>query len=48
MHTCYLCSSLLLSYPDDNIPTYAAIFTTMRSILHAQVGMFQGALYYVM
>ena len=26
MHTCYLCKSLLLSYPDDNIPTSAAIF----------------------
>ena len=26
MHTCYLCKSLLLSYPDDNIPTFAAIF----------------------
>ena len=26
MHTCYLCKSLLLSYPDDNIPASAAIF----------------------
>ena len=26
MHTCYLCKSLLLSYPDDNIPTSSAIF----------------------
>ena len=26
MHTCYLCKSLLLSYPDDNIPTSPAIF----------------------
>ena len=26
MHTCYLRKSLLLSYPDDNIPTSAAIF----------------------
>ena len=26
MHTCYLCKSLLLSYPDDNISTSAAIF----------------------
>ena len=26
MHTCYLCKSFLLSYPDDNIPTSAAIF----------------------
>ena len=26
MHTSYLCKSLLLSYPDDIIPTSAAIF----------------------
>ena len=26
MHTCYLCKAVLLSYPDDNIPTSAAIF----------------------
>ena len=25
MHTCYRCKSSLLSYPDDNIPTSAAI-----------------------
>ena len=26
MHTWYLCKSLLLLYPDDNIPTSAANF----------------------
>ena len=26
MNTCYLCKSLLLLYPDYNIPTSAAIF----------------------
>ena len=40
MHTCYPCKSFLISYPDDNIPTSAAIFVYIgafdiaRSVRH--------------
>ena len=36
-------------YPENNIPTLAAIFVyNSEYILHAQLELFPGALYYVM
>ena len=49
MHTCYPCKALLLSYPDDNIPTSAAIFVYIGAFdIACSVRKVRGALYYVM
>ena len=45
----YLCKSLLLSYPEDNIPTSAAIFVYSGAFDVARsVRNVSGALYYLM